>query len=379
MTRHQVRMRFGSRRGFTMIELLVVIAIVALLAALLLPAIQQSREAGRRTQCLNNLKQMALAMYNYESDFHCFPPGYIDDSSWSHFAALPTPYVTDTVVNGVKTVTTVSDWFMDGGWSWHAILLPYLDRGSIALDFSQGKIGSYGATQTMPSPYPSPNEQYIVIDIPFYVCPSAQNLPAKRPGIGPSKNWAYSTYRGCIGAYDTNPRLFFSGHATPQSEPINFDQYNPNTPRSPNGMLYQKSSVKFKDVTDGTTNTILLGDSLFGYWADQRSCCVRVWDDPLHPDLWDTYWLVYRQPAIPPPYAPPTYVDWPPAPPVFFQYFSFGSNHSGRLACFALADGTAKAISKSIDKNVFKAISTRNGALRLYVQGANIENVTDSW
>src|SRR6202162_5684850 len=68
-------MRVGSRRGFTLIELLVVIAIIAVLIALLLPAVQAAREAARRAQCVNNLKQLALAAFNYESAHSCFPQG----------------------------------------------------------------------------------------------------------------------------------------------------------------------------------------------------------------------------------------------------------------------------------------------------------------
>ncbi len=75
----------SSRSGFTLIELLVVIAIIAILIALLLPAVQQAREAARRSQCRNQLKQLGLAVHNYESSTGCFPPGQVRMS----FAAAP--------------------------------------------------------------------------------------------------------------------------------------------------------------------------------------------------------------------------------------------------------------------------------------------------
>src|SRR5664279_3132940 len=97
------------RRGFTLIELLVVIAIIAVLIALLLPAVQAAREAARRAQCVNNLKQIALALHNYHDTVGTFPPGSIDDVNW----------------NGT--------W-----WNWLAFILPQLEQRNIynAINFS---------------------------------------------------------------------------------------------------------------------------------------------------------------------------------------------------------------------------------------------------
>ena len=88
-----------------------------------------------------------------------------------------------------------------------------------------------------------------------------------------------------------------------------------------------------------------------------------------HSDLWDTYWSETA--------APRNVVST--TPKILSQSFSFGSGHSGELACFALVDGSTKQVSKRIDKNIFKAISTRNSALRSYAPGINIENVTETW
>ena len=323
----------SSRRGFTLIELLVVIAIIAMLAALLLPAVQMAREAGRRTQCINNLKQIMLAMHNYESAFRCFPSGFIvHPIDPVEEVSLPQPAEINTVINGVRGVSTFPTWVLPNDWGWPALILPQMDQGTINLDFSQDKFNYNNFAYTT-------NESYVQTSIPSYVCPSTIGLPSSRP-----LNWGYASYRGSMGAYDTN-----------NSGP-------PKSPTVPNGMLYNNSAVKLKDVSDGSSNTIMVGDSLYGFWADGYSCCVRVWDDVDHPDVWDSYWA-YRVQAM-----NGTYLT--------LRYFSFGSAHRD-LCNFALVDGSTRSVSKRIANNVFKAISTRNGALRSI--NPSIENVTDTW
>jgi prepilin-type N-terminal cleavage/methylation domain-containing protein len=108
----KLRLRPPIRRifaAFTLIELLVVIAIIAILIALLLPAVQQAREAARRSQCKNNLKQMGLALHNYHDATQCFPPAYFDPSN----------------------TTSISKWDNMNGLGWGTMILPYLDQGPL--------------------------------------------------------------------------------------------------------------------------------------------------------------------------------------------------------------------------------------------------------
>jgi prepilin-type N-terminal cleavage/methylation domain-containing protein len=325
------------RGGFTLIELLVVIAIIAMLIALLLPAVQQAREAARRSQCINNLHNLVLAMHNYESSHKVFPPGLVAPGAGTEQPipmVFAEPYVVPikpaAVAGGPPPQPVIiNSWNYNNLWGWHSMLLPQLDQGTITLVFPpEGKFYVQGdLTQAQPSN----NLRFLSNTIPTYVCPSA-SMPNNRPMVQhPAGNVpaGYANYRGNLGtmAFDPNTNTLIGGT---------------------NGMLYVNSSVRFSDVSDGTTTTVILGDSYFGFWGDGDSCCVGVatpqdrqqaGETVIGDAYTDGYWV---------------------SASTGNHRFSFSSQH-GDVVPFAMVDASTKTLSKNIDRNVFMALMTRNG------------------
>lgn len=161
------------RRGFTLIELLVVIAIIAILIALLLPAVQQAREAARRTQCKNNLKQMGLALHNYHDNYQFFPNGNVASSA--------------------------------GGWglSWYARILPFVDQAPLynQLTFSGTQHGWAWNDPTNNPEGVQNGTAFSRVTLSFVICPSSP-LQAKRDAGG--FNIPDAQYMGIMGATDGN-------------------------------------------------------------------------------------------------------------------------------------------------------------------------------
>ena len=215
------------RRGFTLIELLVVIAVIAVLISLLLPAVQQAREAARRTQCRNNLKQIGLALHNYESAHGLFPPGYI--------------------------------WPQGTGWTYH--ILPFLEQENV---YNQCNVRS-PTTATTSIWRSLPSRPSLAIRIPTFRCPStsAPDIVENAEGIA-NLNRVPCEYIAVISG--TKTTLSTTNCATTGCPA--------NSVVAPNqdGMFFRASSVKMRDVKDGTTNTIGVGESLYesptiDHWA----------------------------------------------------------------------------------------------------------------
>jgi prepilin-type N-terminal cleavage/methylation domain-containing protein/prepilin-type processing-associated H-X9-DG protein len=220
------------RPAFTLIELLVVIAIIAVLIALLLPAVQSAREAARRAQCTNNLKQIGLALFNYESSNSAFPPS----GESTNFSLTPP-----------------ATQFVDGGWSALARILPYMEGGAsyAALNFNIYEYNdAFGINLTGSS---------TVVNV--YICPSSTRSPdGGRDGADPNDG-GISTVTNGYGYNDYGPTVYTD------IDPLGQTLFAANFPATPyrnkatrvNGLLHQ-GLTRIAEITDGTSNTIAVGE-----------------------------------------------------------------------------------------------------------------------
>ena len=291
-------------RGFTLIELLVVIAIIAVLIALLLPAVQQAREAARRTQCKNNLRQIGLALHNYHDVCRVFPSGWIAvDGSGAPNAHEGT-----------------------SGVGWATMILPYIEQANV--------YGQFNASQPLTDPV---NAVFLRSQIPGYKCPSDPQPDyfaiTEEGGGAVLANLPIANYIGCFG-----PENLDGCENPPGNLPV-----RPDGTCKGSGVFGHNSSVRIASITDGTTNTFLAGErktvtklDWFTSWpgmiAEGEEAFQRVCGSADHV-----------------PNDPATHFD------------DFSSHHTGG-AQFCLGDGSVRFISENIDKGVFQSLATIQGS-----------------
>jgi len=350
MVRHP-RRRVAAR-AFTLIELLVVIAIIAVLIALLLPAVQAAREAARRAQCVNNLKQLALACHNYESANGTFPMGnrYIDDSCYN----VPTPGSCST-----------SCWF---GHSAFNIVLPYMEQSA-----------QYPSFNFAIRVYTLVNSTAATTNVAGFICPSDLPIgpaPAGNLNLGPT---SYGMSRG------TQENIYENWATVGPPDPKGEQPGKCNAALG-NGMFGAESAVSVAMVIDGTSNTTLWGDQ--GRFRNELGdhynmyAYTVVWGT----NSWGPTWPGDVRPqtgafTLPRINSPPDTTgallsqvfcgcgsgncipsDWlincPNA--LLLGQFAFRSNHAGGVN-MAFADGSVKFIKQTINDKTWQALGTRAG------------------
>tara|TARA_R110002095_G_C4220572_1_gene236993 strand:+ start:74 stop:1000 length:927 start_codon:yes stop_codon:yes gene_type:complete len=295
-------------RGFTLIELLVVIAIIAILIALLLPAVQQAREAARRSQCKNNLKQIGLALHNYHDIHRTFPPGWVArGTAWGN---------TYCNANGANHQAP-----------WTVMILPLLDQTNLYSKFDLGGLFSSSDGQ-VPT---TPNGQHLV-RISGYQCPSDP---------------ATSTFPQHL------DYMGVQGGGTP-------DCSNDSGKRAfnRNGTLFANSAVRMRDLIDGSSNVLVVGESkyLFSDTAKPN----RGWASSPKMDSGLPFTNVVLQSQFP---INGTDIV-PPANTTDYHSRMLGSYHSGGTHAL-FGDGSVHFMSENMDSGVYQQLGIRNDGLPL--------------
>lgn len=286
-----------SRIGFTLVELLVVIAIIGILVGLLLPAVQAAREAARRMQCSNNLKQLGLAMHTYHDAYRKFPLGGNWKTPWGVIAGRG-----NRLARG-------------NGWAWNAMILPYVEQSALynQLNFNNR------ITE-------APNRALMSTPMPMAKCPS-DNRPD------------FLTVGTATSAYNlVTPGMTTTNYVACAGTFVSSAYYDQPEDRK-NGILFEDSDIKFGSVTDGTSNTILVGETVHYNFLWDPNMFGRFGAGDGRADAPESIMRVgqFR-------------TNLPKTASANDQRNSFSSRHTGGSQ-FTFADGSVHFISETIDHN----------------------------
>lgn len=297
-----MRMNRSTACGFTIVELLVVIAIVAILIALLVPAVQYAREAARRTKCTDNLKQIGLAIHNYHDNNNAFPPGWIGVTG------------DEVDVNGLS------------GFGWASMILPMMERGNL-----------YYGLNFRTSMTDSDNSLAHETFIPSFRCPTDTGPRFWEIGLAAGQTnddlpleLPTANYVGSFGSQDLHE----------------CENNAPGENCSSNGIFHLNSHLDMGGIKDGTATTLLVGE--------RRSDTSGSLPFP-----WHTTW-VGAAPGGEESFARIlASADHPPNDPSL-HFEDFSSWHDGG-AIFVFCDGKVQFISDNIDEDVFRSLATTRG------------------